>query len=121
MTATLSDDGAHVSERLVRVTPDTVRPVGCDGGVVSAGEGGGGAGVGVAQAAVAALARAGPEALPAASRATTSYWYVVPHVRPDCEEVVDVTDATFDEFRYTSYAVTPTLSVEADHWRVMAV
>ena len=78
VTATLSVDEAQVKDTLVRVTPDTARPVGCDGGAVSAdgaGVGGGGVGVGVEveHAEVAALALAGGDAFPAASRATTSY------------------------------------------------
>ena len=80
VTATLSVDEAQVKDTLVRVTPDTTRPVGCDGGAVSAdgaGVGGGGVGVGVGveveHAEVAALALAGGDAFPAASRATTSY------------------------------------------------
>ena len=61
------------------------------------------------------------ERLPAASRASTSNLCAVPHVRPVTFATGCVTVAASDPFRYTTYWVTATLSVAADHSSEMLV
>ena len=68
MTPTLSVEAVQDSVAAVWPTPLVARPVGVEGGVVSAGGGGGG---GPGHAAVATFAVVVPEALPAASTAAT--------------------------------------------------
>ena len=55
------------------------------------------------------------DTFPAASRAFTVNEYVVDGDRPDTVAVVPVTDVARVLPWYTSYPVTPTLSVDADH------
>src|SRR5262245_6747833 len=61
------------------------------------------------------------ERLPAASRASTSNLCAVPHFRPVTLAAGCVTVAASDPFRYTTYAVTATSSVDADHSSEMLV
>jgi hypothetical protein len=60
---------------------------------------------------------ASSDACPAASRAATPNVYAVPQSSPVCEADVESTLATFAPFRNTSYAVTPTSSVDASHFK----
>ena len=70
MTPTLSVEAVHERVAEVAATALVARPVGVEGGVVSA------------QAVVVTLFVAVPETLPAASKATTPSVYVVPQVSP---------------------------------------
>ena len=70
-----------MSVALVWVAPERARPDGCDGAVVSPGEGGGG----LEHDAVVPVTDAFVERLPAASTASTANVYAVPHVRPVTE------------------------------------
>jgi hypothetical protein len=80
-----------------------------------------GGGGGLEQAAVVVFTCALEEWFPAASRASTPNQYDVPQARPLCADDVDVTDAISVPLRNTSYATTPTLSLEALHVRVSPV
>jgi hypothetical protein len=122
-TATLSVDAVHASDTLVRVAPVTRSPVGCEGGLVSAGAFGGTAPGGLGglggfgQLSVSPTTVAAGERFAAASYATTERRYTVEHVRPVTVVSVSVTSAAYWPSYETRYPATPTLSVDGDHER----